>query len=150
MSQALTVAELLETEDLDLGVSGWVEITQEDIDAFAEATGDHQWIHVDPDRAADSPFGRTIAHGYLTVSLIPRVLAELFTVTDASMIVNYGLDRLRLTAPVPSDSRVRAAGRLVDAEPRGPGVLHRVDVTVEIDGSDRPALVGTVLLLAYP
>jgi acyl dehydratase len=145
----MTMAELGEAKELDLGVSGWVEVTQEMIDRFAEATGDHQWIHVDPERAAEGPFGRTIAHGYLTLSLLPVLLGDLLQVTDATMGVNYGLDRLRLTSPVKVGARVRSRAMLRATEPKAGGLLVRLDVTVEIEGEDRPALVAEVLLLRY-
>ena len=144
----LTLEELVEVEDLDLGTSEWIEVTQERIDQFADATGDHQWIHVDPERAADGPFGGTIAHGYLTVALIPSLFQTLFRVSDSEMGINYGIDKLRLTAPVPSGSRVRLDATLSRAEQRGDGVRYWVDCTVETDGEERPALIGTVVYMA--
>ena len=149
MVTTLTYDELATAQELDLGASPWREVTQEMIDLFAEATGDHQWIHVDRERAASGPFGTTIAHGFLTLSLVPLLMAELVDLPDVGMTVNYGLDRLRLTAPVPAGSRIRAAGRLLGAEPKGGGLLTRTEVTVEIEGSDRPALVATSLLLRF-
>ena len=150
MATTLTYAQLAEARDVDLGASAWREITQEMVDLFAEATGDHQWIHVDRERAAAGPFGTTIAHGFLTLSLVPMLMAEVVVLPDVGMTVNYGLDRLRLTAPVPVGSRVRAVGKLLDATPKGGGVLTRTEVTVEIEGSERPALVATSLLLRFP
>ena len=150
MTVTLTMAELPDATDLDLGTSEWVTVTQEMIDQFAEATGDHQWIHVDPERAADGPFGGTIAHGYLTLSLLPVMIGGMVEVADASMGVNYGIDKLRLTSPVPVGSRIRAAATLKDTEPKGGGTLMRIEVTVEIEGSDRPALVATVLYVRMP
>jgi acyl dehydratase len=149
MPVTLSMAELAGAADLDLGVTEWRTISQENIDMFADATDDHQWIHVDPERAAAGPFGTTIAHGYMTLALLPSLVSELLAVSDGVMGVNYGIDRLRLTAPVPSGSRVRAKGRVLDAGPKAGGLLYRVDVTVEIEGKERPALVGTVLYLAY-
>ena len=149
MGQKMTFDELREAKDLDLGHGEWLEVTQEMINTFADATGDHQWIHVDPERAAEGPFGQTIAHGYLTISLLPRLMAGLVGV-KASMGVNYGSDKLRLTAPVPAGSRVRAHGKLLDTQEKGGGVLYRVEVEVEVEGGDRPALVGTVLSLVFP
>lgn len=150
MPVTMTLQELEQAEDVDLGVSSWVEITQEMIDTFADATLDHQWIHVDHDRAASGPFGGTIAHGFLTVSLLPELLGQLLEVSDSTMGVNYGMDRLRLTSPVPSGSRVRATGKLASTQKKGDGVLMTIEATVEIEGSERPALVCTSLLLRYP
>lgn len=149
MPVEMTIEELREARDVDLGASAWFEVTQDQIDLFADATRDHQWIHVDPEKAASGPFGRTIAHGYLTVSMLPHLVTQIVQVTDVQMGVNYGIDRLRLTAPVPVGSRIRAKGRLVEAEPKGAGTLYRVAVEVEIEGSERPALVGDVLYLVY-
>ena len=149
MAVTMTMAELAEGRDVDLGVSDWLEVTQAMIDGFADATLDHQWIHVDAQRAAEGPFGTTIAHGYLTLSLLPVLVGGLLEVPDAAMGVNYGLDRLRLTAPVTSGARVRARAHLTDTEPKGGGLLCRVEVTVEIEGQDRPALIATTLSLRY-
>lgn len=150
MSIRMTVAALQQAENVDLGVSDWVDVTQEQVDAFADATGDHQWIHVDRERAERGPFGGTIAHGYLTLSMLPVLMQQLLTVTDSAMGINYGLDRLRLTSPVPVGSKIRARGKLLDASPKAGGVLFRVEVAVEVQGADRPALVATNLSLVYP
>ena len=150
MPVTLTMAELPEAQDIDLGTSDWLTVTQEMIDQFADATGDHQWIHVDRERAAEGPFGTTIAHGYLTLSLLPRLIGGMVEVSDASMGVNYGIDRLRMTSPVPVDSRIRASAKLARTEPKGGGVMMAIDVTIEIEGSDRPALVATVLYVRMP
>ncbi|WP_370328295.1 MaoC family dehydratase [Euzebya sp.] len=150
MPTALTLAELADaTDEIDLGTSPWITVDQAMIDTFADATRDHQWIHVDAEKAADGPFGQTIAHGFLTASLLPEMLSELLEIPDSGMGVNYGMDRLRLTAPVPSGSRIRAAGKVVGTERKGDGVLIRAEMTVEIEGSDKPALVGTFLALRY-
>jgi acyl dehydratase len=149
MSVAMTMEELRAAADVELGASEWLEVTQQMIDRFAEATGDHQWIHVDRGRAAEGPFGTTIAHGYLTLSLLPVLLGDLLQVTDAAMGVNYGLDRLRLTAPVKVGQRVRGVATLTSTEPKAGGLLVRLDVTVEIEDEERPALVAEVLLLRY-
>lgn len=149
MPVEMTIEELREAQDVDLGASEWFEVTQDQIDLFADATHDHQWIHVDPEKAANGPFGRTIAHGYLTVSMLPHLVTQIVKVSDVKMGVNYGIDRLRLTSPVPVGSRIRAAGKLVEATEKGDGTLYRVSVQVEIEGSDRPALVGDVLYLVY-
>lgn len=129
-----------------LGESQWLTIDQERIDTFAEATGDHQWIHVDPKKAKAGPFGRTIAHGYLTFSLINMFLPELFRAEGMTMGVNYGADRLRFPAPVPVGSRVRAIGELVKAEPiEGNAVQTTVRVTIEIEGSTKPGCVADIV-----
>jgi len=145
----LTMAELEQADARELGTSSWVPIEQRQIDLFAEATGDHQWIHVDPEAAAQGPFGQTVAHGYLTLSLLPALLSEVFSVSDARMGVNYGVERVRFTSPVPSGSRVRLHAKLQGSERRPPGVLFRIGVEMEIEGSEKPALVGEVLYLAY-
>ncbi len=128
-----------------LGPSAWLAIDQERIDLFARATGDFQWIHVDPERARDGPFGRTIAHGYLTFSLINLFLPDLFE-AKARMGVNYGADRLRFPTPVPVGSRIRGTGELVRAEPIDPDAVQTtVRVTVELEGSDKPACVADII-----
>ena len=147
MPVTMTMEELARARDVDLGASSWIEVTQDVVDRFADATDDHQWIHVDPERAAEGPFGGTIAHGFWTLAMLPAMVGELLTVPDASMGVNYGSDRVRLTAPVPVGSRVRAHGVLVHTESKAGGLLMHVDVEVEIAGSERPALVGRLLFL---
>jgi acyl dehydratase len=135
-----------------LGRSGWVEVGQDRISAFAEATGDRQWIHVDPERArAESPFGGTVAHGLLTLSLIPVLMDEAFAVEGHGARLNYGLDRVRFPAPVPAGSRLRAAFALRSLEPRPGGArLASVEATVEAEGSPRPACVAELLVLYLP
>ena len=145
----LTIDELEGTTDRDLGASSWYEIDQSKIDMFAEATGDHQWIHVDPDLAAQGPFGTTIAHGYLTLSMLVLLLSEVLQVEGARMGINYGVEKVRFTSPVPVGSRVRVHAKLVNAEKRGEGILYRVGVQVEIEGAEKPALVGEVLYLVF-
>lgn len=125
-----------------VGYSDWMEITQERIDAFAEATGDHQWIHVDPARAAEGPYGRTIAHGYLTLSLLPVLGAEVMEIRGFAMMINYGVDKVRFPAPVPVGSRIRAGIELTSLERKSSGVQLNSLVTVEVEGSDRPAVVA--------
>jgi acyl dehydratase len=144
----LTVEELASSGERELGVSSWHRVEQRHIDLFAEATGDHQWIHVDPEAAAAGPFGTTIAHGYLSLSMLPMLLSEIVSVTDTRMGVNYGIDKVRFTSPVPSSSEVRLKAKLLGSERRGDGVRWRVGVEVEIKGSERPALVGEVVYLA--
>ena len=127
----------------EVGVSPWVEVTQERIDTFAKAIDDFQWIHVDPARAKGSPFGGTIAHGFLTLSLLSHLSERTFGFTDRRMGVNYGLNRVRFTSPVPSGSRVRARFTLAKYEPiDGNGVQVTWNTTVEIEGADKPALVA--------
>jgi len=134
-----------------LGYSEWLEITQQRIDLFAEATGDHQWIHVDPERARKGPFGTTIAHGYLSMSLVSHFLPQIVVVKGISMGVNYGADRLRFPAPVPVGSRIRAGAELVEAEPAKDGSIQaRLKVTIEVEGKDRPCCVVETLSRFYP
>ena len=149
MTTTLTLEELEQGGERDLGTTDWVTLDQDRINMFADATGDHQWIHVDPDVAAQGPFGGTIAHGYLSLSLLPGLLPEVMTVEGARMGINYGIDRVRFTAPVPVNSRVRLKARLVSAERRGEAVLYKLGVEVEIEGSEKPALVGEVLYLVF-
>ena len=146
-----TPAELEQAVGKDLGVSEWLQIDQDRIDKFAEATGDHQWIHVDPERAKDGPFGACIAHGYLTLSLVNLFLPEIVEVRGISMGVNYGADKLRFPAPVPVGSRVRGSGELIKVEVvKGGAVQSTVRVTVEIEGSDRPACVIETISRYFP
>jgi acyl dehydratase len=148
VTTTLTLAELEGAAGRELGTSDWHEITQEQIDQFAEATGDHQWIHVDPEAAANGPFGTTVAHGYLTLSMLPILMREVISLSDAVMGVNYGTEKIRFTSPVPSGSRVRLHAKLVGAERRGPSVVWTVGVQVEIEGKEKPALVGEVVYMA--
>jgi acyl dehydratase len=148
MTTTLTLAELEQAAGRELGASSWHTLTQEQIDTFANATGDHQWIHVDPERAADGPFGMTVAHGYLTLSMLPMMLSEIVSISDAAMGVNYGTEKIRFTNPVPVGSRVRLHAKLVHAERRGPSVVWHVGVQVEIEGKEKPALVGEVVYMA--
>lgn len=147
MPVTLTLEELATTADLDLGASPWLDVTQDLVDRFADATNDHQWIHVDPQRAAAGPFGGPIAHGFWTLAMLPSMFGDLIEVSDGHMGLNYGSDRVRLTAPVPVGSRVRAVGRLDHTEEKAGGILMHVDLTVEIEGSERPALVGRFLFV---
>ncbi|MGZ4382337.1 MAG: MaoC family dehydratase [Gaiellaceae bacterium] len=145
----MTIEELEAAGERDLGTSGWRRIDQHAIDLFAEATGDDQWIHVDRERAAAGPFGGTVAHGYLSLSLLPVLMREVLVVTGARMGVNYGIDKVRFTAPVPSDSEVRLHARLLSAERRGEAVLYRIGAQIEINGQEKPAMVGEVVYLVY-
>ncbi|MEV3854663.1 MaoC family dehydratase [Streptomyces sp. NPDC050095] len=126
----------------ELGYSDWVEVAQERIDQFAEATGDHQWIHVDPERAKAGPFGTTIAHGYLTLSLLPLFGPQLLSVEGMKMGVNYGTNKVRFPAPVPVGSRLRATGRITSVEDVQGGVQLSVAFTVEREGGDKPVCVA--------
>lgn len=144
----LTLEELVAAGERELGTSEWHTIDQKMIDAFAEATGDRQWIHVDPKRAADSPFGTTVAHGYLSLSLFPVLLAEILQITDARAGINYGIDRLRFTAPVPAGSKVRLKARLIFARRHGKDVLYKLAGELQLEGSNKPALAGEVLYVA--
>ncbi|WP_405905649.1 MULTISPECIES: MaoC family dehydratase [unclassified Streptomyces] len=133
--------ELKKLAGSDLGTSEWIEITQERIDTFADATGDHQWIHVDPERAAAGPFGAPIAHGYLTLSLFIPLFTELLDVEGVSTKVNYGLNKVRFPSPVKVGSRIRLVARLASVEDVPGGVQIAVDGTIEIDGGGKPAAV---------
>jgi acyl dehydratase len=134
-----------------LGYSDWLEIDQARIDRFADATGDHQWIHVDPERARSGPFGRCIAHGYLTQSLVSHFLPQIVRVDGVSMGINYGADRLRFPAPVPVGSRVRAGAELLEATPQNDGSIQaKLRVTVELEGSAKPACIIDTLARYYP
>ena len=136
-----TPADLIGQEGTILGPTDWMAMTQDRIDGFADATDDHQWIHVDPVRAKEGPFGACIAHGYLTLALVARFQPELLEV-KMKMGVNYGCDKVRFPAPVPVGSRIRGVGQLIAAEmTKDGGVQATIRVTVEIDGSDRPACV---------
>jgi acyl dehydratase len=142
MTTSVTMAELPSLSGTAIGTSDWIEISQERIDLFARATDDHQWIHVDPERAADGPFGGTIAHGFLTLSLFIPLWSSLLEVSDATTLVNYGLDKVRFTSPVRAGSRVRLTATLtrVDEVPKG-GYQLGVSGTIEIEGQERPAVV---------
>lgn len=132
-----------------LGESAWTEVTQAQINGFADATGDHQWLHVDPERAANGPFGACIAHGYLTLSLVNQFLPEILTVENMKMGVNYGCDKVRFPAPVRVGSRLRGVGELVKAEPLQGGVQAVVRMTVEVEGQDKPGCVADTISRYY-
>ncbi|MFH8618523.1 MaoC family dehydratase [Streptomyces sp. NPDC017979] len=126
----------------ELGHSGWLEVDQQRIDLFAEATGDHQWIHVDPERAKDGPFGSTIAHGYLTLSLLPVFVPQVLRVEGMKMGLNYGTNKVRFPAPVPVGSRLRASVALTEVSEAGGGVQVTARVTVEREGGTKPVCVA--------
>lgn len=135
-----SLAELPGLVGQELAVSGWITVTQQQIDLFADATGDHQWIHIDPERAKSGPFGTTIAHGFLTLSLIPKMVESCLEIRNQRMSVNYGLNRVRFPAPVPSGSRLRARIKLAACETMADGGYQVVSqVTVEREGSDNPS-----------
>ena len=145
----LTIAELEQAGEVDLGASDWTTLDQARIERFAEATHDHQWIHVDPEMAKQGPFGTTVAHGYLQLSLLPYLLSQVLTVTDSRMGINYGIDKIRFTSPVPSGSEVRVQARLLGTERRGEGVRYRVGVELEVKGAEKPGFVGEVVYLVF-
>ena len=144
-----TVEDLKAAVGTVVGQSDWVTVDQERINPFADATGDHQWIHVDPERAAQGPFGSTIAHGFLSLSLLPMLLAQVYRIEGTRMGVNYGLNRVRFTAPVPVGSQVRGNVELADVADVTGGVQLTTKVTVEIAGSERPALVAEWVTRQY-
>jgi len=141
--------ELEQAKGEELGVSDWHTITQSDIDAFADVTGDHQWIHVDPERAKDTPFGGTIAHGYFTLALGPRFSYDMFSLTGVAFGINYGLGKVRFPAPVPSGSRLRGHFKLLKYEPLDGGAQLTVEVTMEREGADKPVCVAESLARRY-
>ncbi|WP_433611698.1 MaoC family dehydratase [Dactylosporangium sp. CA-139114] len=141
-----SAGELLASVGEHLGYSEWQEITQERVNLFAEATGDHQWIHVDQERAAAGPFGTTIAHGFLTLSLLPALVAEIYRVDNVRMGINYGLDLVRFPAPLPTGSRVRAGLELLVADDKGEGWIQLKNrVTIEREGHEKPVCVAESL-----
>ena len=152
-TQPQTVVAFDEVKNLvgkSLGHSAWREITQEKVNTFADATDDHQWIHVDPERAAEGPFGAPIAHGFLTLSLLIPMWSELFDVTGVKTKVNYGLDKVRFTSPVKVGSRIRMTVTITDVqEVKGNGLHLVADGTIEIEGEERPAVVATFLNRFY-
>jgi len=143
------IDELAAMAAVSLGHSSWRTVAQDRVDGFAEATGDHQWIHVDPARAASGPFGATIAHGFLTLSLIPGLLGEVVEVGGAGLVVNYGLNRVRFPAPVPVGSRVRGSVELMGSEEVAGGVQTAFRVSVEVEGTQKPACVAEILFRYY-
>ncbi|MGV9718243.1 MaoC family dehydratase [Rhodococcus pyridinivorans] len=144
-----TPSELLTLEGKALGTSTWREVTQSDVDMFAKATGDEQWIHVDVERAKTGPFGSTIAHGYMTLSLIAPLFDEVLTITDLGMGVNYGLNKARFPAPLPVGSRVRLTASVTGAEEIRGGVQIIVAITIERDGGDKPVCFAEAVLRYY-
>ncbi len=149
MIQVPTLASLKERVGEQLAVGEWLTVDQAMIDKFADATGDHQWIHIDRERAAKGPFGTTIAHGFLTLSLLPRLAASALEVGDVRMGVNYGLNRVRFPAPVPSGSRIRARLKLLSYEPLDGGAQLVMEVTMEREGGDKPVCVAESVSRRY-
>lgn len=142
-------ADLLGLVGQSLGTTEWMNVTQQQVDLFADATGDRQWIHTDTERAAKGPFKGTIAHGYLTLSLTPSVIAQVLEIRELTAALNYGLNKVRFPAPVRVGSHVRAAVRVASAHQKTSGVESVFTLTFEIDGEDRPACVADVIVL-YP
>ena len=146
-----TLSDLAACTGQEVAVSDWLTITQQQVNLFADATGDHQWIHVDPERAAAGLFGGTIAHGFLTLSLLPKFFESSFEIIESRMGVNYGLNKVRFMAPVPVGSRLRARMKLLRAEPiEGNGLQMAWEVTVEREGAAKPVCVAESLVRRYP
>jgi acyl dehydratase len=143
------IDELKAKQGEHLGYSDYVEITQEQVNLFADATGDHQWIHVDPERAKAGPFGGPIAHGYLTLSLAPALLPQILVVGGISMGVNYGCGKVRFPSPVPVGSKVRAGAELVSVEDVAGGAQVTMQVTFEVEGAPKPSCVAEVIYRYY-
>jgi acyl dehydratase len=150
MTTTTTIAELPSLKGQELGTSDWYEVTQDAVNLFADATGDHQWIHVDVERAkAESPFGGPIAHGFMTLSLVVPLATQTYTITDAKMGVNYGLNKVRFPAPVPVGSKVRARVTLKDVEEVAGGLQNTLAITVEREGGDKPVCIAEWVTRAY-
>jgi acyl dehydratase len=143
------IEDLKDRVGSELGVSEWVEVTQEMIDKFADATGDHQFIHVDPERAKETPFGGTIAHGLLTLSLGPKLTYEMYTVENVAFGVNYGYDRVRFPAPVPVDCKLRMRAELTTVDDVAGGVQLKITQTYEVEGGSKPVCVAEQLVRLY-
>ena len=139
-----------EHEGRELGTGDWLLVTQEIVDRFAEVTGDDQWIHVNVERARTGPFGTTIAHGFLTLSLLPELTSTVYQVDGFGMAINYGLNRVRFPAPVPVGSQIRAAVRLDRVEEVGSGVQAEYEVTVTVEGAEKPSCVAVYVGRYYP
>ncbi len=143
------VDELRTAAGTQLGASAWYTVEQGQIDTFADATDDHQWIHVDPEKAKEGPFGTTIAHGFLTLSLLPSFVKDVYRVDGVKMGINYGLNKVRFTSPLPVGSKVRGNVELLDVADVTGGVQLTTKITVEVEGSERPALVAEWLTRQY-
>jgi len=150
MTTTTTMAELPGLKGQELGTSDWYEVTQDAVNLFADATGDHQWIHVDVERAKkESPFGGPIAHGYLTLSLVVPLMAQVIKVSDVKMGVNYGLNKVRFPAPVPVGSKVRATATLKEAQEVAGGLQLTYAVTIEREGGDKPVCIAEWVVRQY-
>ena len=149
MIRIANLSSLQQRVGQELAVGDWVTVDQATIDKFADATGDHQWIHIDAERAKKGPFGTTIAHGFLTLSLLPRLAETAMKVDDVRMGVNYGLNRVRFPAPVPSGSRLRARMKLLAYEPIDGGAQLTMQVTMEREGGDKPVCVAETVSRRY-
>jgi acyl dehydratase len=149
MTTSLKIGDLASRVGQEVGVSAWIEIAQDRIDLFAKATEDFQWIHIDQERAKQSPFGTTIAHGFLTLSMLPKLSDSAFELSDRKMGVNYGLNKLRFTSPVPAGSKIRARFTLTKLEDIAGGVQTTWNVVVEREGGDKPVLVAETLSRHY-
>jgi acyl dehydratase len=149
MIQIAKLTDLQQRVGEELAVGDWLTVDQSMIDKFAEATGDHQWIHIDRERAAKGPFGTTVAHGYLTLSLLPKLAESALKVDDVRMGVNYGLNRVRFPAPVPSGSRIRARLKLLSYEPIDGGAQLVMEVTMEREGGGKPVCVAETVSRRY-
>jgi len=136
------LAEFVAAEGSQLGPTDWLEVTQDRVNLFADATDDHQWIHVDPERAANGPFGGTIAHGLLTLSLLPHFTHQLYTVDNVAMAINYGYNKVRLITPVPVGAKIRARAEIAKVDQLDGAVQATLTTTVEIEGSEKPAAVA--------
>jgi acyl dehydratase len=143
------MAGLRESVGRHLGYTDWQEMTQDRVNLFADATDDHQFIHVDPERAKATPFGGTVAHGYLTLSLVAPIMQELLRVSDSKMGINYGLDKVRFPAPLPVGAQYRGGAELVDVTEVPGGLQVKARVTIEVQGVDKPALVAESLIRMY-
>jgi len=143
------IAGLRDLAGAELGHTGWAEMTQEHVDEFADATGDYNFIHVDAERARATPYGGTIAHGFLTLALLAPATQHLLEVTDAHVKINYGLDRVRFPAPLPVGKRYRSSAKIAEVTTLEGGVQVKVAASVEVEGSDKPALVAELLLRFY-
>ena len=141
--------QLKESEGRELGTSDWYEVTQKDIDTFADITGDHQWIHVDPDRAKETPFGGTIAHGYYTLSLAPRFSEQILKLEGFAFGINYGLNKVRFPAPLPVGAKVRMRAKVASVEPINGGAQLALELTFERKGGDKPVCVAETLARVY-
>jgi acyl dehydratase len=149
MRSFATLAELQALIGQEIGLSEWITVDQDRINLFADATGDHQWIHVDPARAAAGPFKTTVAHGFLTLSLLPEMAETAFEITSSKMGVNYGLNKVRFPAPVPVDSRLRGHFKLMSFEPIDGGAQIVMEVTMEREGSAKPVCVAESIVLRF-